>query len=143
PPPQQAKHDCLNLVIAVVRRHEVARAVTPLRIAQPCVPRLPGAGLRRVWTKVELAQFEGQAVLLRQVADGLSDRPTVRGNSMVRMRHHECPPHSEASPTSTAKAAAKSAPPETPTTDRAGADNNRPPPTAPHRGQKRECDARG
>ena len=86
---QQAQDDRLDLVVPVVSGHEVPSPVRSLNVAQPGVPRGARDGLRRRLPELELAELECQVVSRRELPHALSDRPTVRRDSMIRVRDHE------------------------------------------------------
>src|SRR5437762_7761854 len=72
-----------------MRGDEVARGVAVLDVGEPGVARPARCGLRGAGAEVELAELERQTVALRQIADRLSDRPTIRLNSMIRVCDYE------------------------------------------------------
>jgi len=88
-PLQESQQNRLDLVVAVVRGHEVARAVTSLELPQPRIACTPRDGLRGVRTEAQLADLERQLVALRQLSHGSCDRPTVRSDAMIDVRHDQ------------------------------------------------------
>ena len=89
---QGAQHDGFDLIVPMVRGHEVGRAPAALDLAQPGVARAPRGRLRRVRAEVQLAELEGQPVLFGEGFDRLSDRPPDRLDSVIRVRHDERQP---------------------------------------------------
>src|SRR5213595_2624756 len=68
-PLQEPEENRFDLVVPMVRGHQVARAVTSLDLAEPRIPRPSGDGLRSVGAEAQLADLERQLVALRQLAD--------------------------------------------------------------------------
>ena len=73
----------------MVRGHEITCAPTLLHVTQPAVARASCDRLGSIRAKTQLAELEGESVMLRESLDRLSDRPTVRPNLMVRVRDDE------------------------------------------------------
>ena len=86
---QHTQQDRLDLIVAMMRGDEVARAAAALDLTEFCVARAAGRGLGRVGAEVQLTQFEGQPQLRRQRTDRLSDRPTVRLDAVIDVRHDQ------------------------------------------------------
>jgi hypothetical protein len=83
---EEAEQNRLHLVVAVVRGHEVARAVTSLHLAEPRVARAAGDRLRGIRPEAQLADLERQLVPLRQLSHRPGDRPAVRSNAVIDVR---------------------------------------------------------
>ena len=84
-PAQQPQQNRLDLVVAVVRRHKVARRTASPHVGEPCVARSPRRGFRGVRTEVQLSQLERQPVPARQGGDRLSHARTARLHPVVRV----------------------------------------------------------
>jgi len=74
---QPAQHDGLDLIVFVMRGHEIPRAAAFLHFTEPRVARAPCFGLRGVRPETQLRQLERQTILLREGFDRQSDHPTV------------------------------------------------------------------
>src|SRR5689334_19250161 len=58
---QYAEQDRLDLIVRVMRRHDVPGVQPLLGVSQPRVARLAGFGFRRVGAEVKLSQLEGES----------------------------------------------------------------------------------
>ena len=80
---QRAQHDRLDLIIFVMRGHDVLRAAAALHVAQPGVARAARCCFGRVRTQSQLGRFERKSVLLGKCTNGQSDGPTVGLDSVI------------------------------------------------------------
>src|SRR6266436_6044422 len=60
-----------------MRRNEIPRPAATLHVSQPSVAGAARGGLGRVRSEMQFAQLKRQAVLFRELRDGLSDGLTV------------------------------------------------------------------
>jgi hypothetical protein len=86
---EDAEQDGLDLIVPVVRGDDVGGTAPPRHLAQPIPSGGAGGGLGHAWAEVEFAQLEGKPVALGERSDRLSDRPTVRLDSVIRVRHDQ------------------------------------------------------
>src|SRR2546422_646140 len=82
-PFQKPEQNRLDLVVPLMRGHQVARPMPALDLAEPPIARPSRDGLRGVRTETQLADLERQLVPLGQLGDGPCDRPTVQSNAVI------------------------------------------------------------
>ncbi len=86
---QPAQQDGLDLIVFVMRRHDVFGTAAFLHFTKPGIPHAPCFGLRRVGTEVQLGGLEWQSVFLCECFDRPSNRLTVRRDSVVHVGNDE------------------------------------------------------
>ena len=86
---QCAQEDGFDLIVLVMRGHDVLRAAALLQRTQPRVARTPRLDLGGVRSQMQRGRLARQPMVCREFADRLPDSLRARVNPMVHMRNHK------------------------------------------------------
>ena len=86
---QGAQQNRFDLIVGVVRGHDVSRAPTLLQITQPRIARAPRFGFGCIGPEIQLDGFERESVALDVLSQTLRYFAALPLNSMIDMRHDQ------------------------------------------------------